>query len=388
MNDLALRNSSRSVLFILLTLSCGLSLTFSTRSAFAETPLNPQSAPSNAMVRSDDQRMNEPRIQAFSVEEVKRLAPGVDLNFSMYGTPGGQASLRIAGAIRNLTLIEIGAGEYEGTYTISAKDKIAARSQVTANLRVGNQITSEVLSESLQTGIGYHPKNQGANNLQIQHFSLDAPDELSAGNTLSFRLQANPNARVELTIAGVRGKVLLSETSQGEYVGDYLIRSRDRILPNSEVIAYVILQNRSISQRLGQSLLDKNSRSQANRSDNKRPVIPKVVCYNCGQVEAINVIETRGEGGYLGTIGGGVVGALLGSQIGGGNGRTAAQIAGAVGGAYAGRAIEGNSRKSRHFEVRVRLNNGATQTLGFANDPGLKVGDKVKIDNGRLVRTP
>ena len=331
-------------------------------------------------------RKIEPQIQAFYVDEVKRIAPGVELNFSVYGTPGGQASLRIAGATRNLILTEIDAGEYEGTYTISARDRIAARSQVTANLRLGNQVTSELLSESLQIGVGYHPKTDTANNLAIQNFRLDAPDDLSAGNALNFRLLGNSGARVELTIAGVRGKVLLAETSNGEYAGNYIIRSRDRITPNSEVIAYLIMRDRSISQHLGRSLIDKNAdRNNAQQANNGAP-IKKPICYNCGQVEAINVIETRGEGGYLGTIGGGVVGAILGSQVGGGNGRTAAQIAGAVGGAYAGRAIESNSRKTSHFEVIVRLQNGATQTLSFANNPGLQVGDQVKIDNGRLIR--
>lgn len=349
------------------------------------SPVHASSA-SQTPATSYANRKIDPQIQAFYVDEVKRIAPGVELNFSVYGTPGGQASLRIAGATRNLILTEIDAGEYEGTYTISARDRIAARSQVTANLRFGNQVTSEVLNESLQVGVGYHPKADTANNLAIQNFRLDAPDELSAGNSLNFRLLGNSGARVELTIAGVRGKVLLAETSNGEYAGNYIIRGRDRITPNSEVIAYLIMRDRSISQHLGRSLIDRNAdRNNPQQSNNGMPT-KKVACYNCGQIEAINVIETRGEGGYLGTIGGGVVGALLGSQVGGGNGRTAAQIAGAVGGAYAGRAIEGNSRKTSHFEVIVRLQNGATQTLSFANNPGLQVGDQVKIDNGRLIR--
>ncbi|MFD2271113.1 hypothetical protein ACFS07_08190 [Undibacterium arcticum] len=97
-----------------------------------------------------------PRIEGFNVDEVRRLAPGVELNFELYGTPGGVASLRIAGATRNLTLIEVEAGQYEGTYTISGRDNIAARSPVTANLRVGNQVASAVLTESLQVGVGQH----------------------------------------------------------------------------------------------------------------------------------------------------------------------------------------------------------------------------------------
>jgi outer membrane lipoprotein SlyB len=68
--------------------------------------------------------------------------------------------------------------------------------------------------------------------------------------------------------------------------------------------------------------------------------------------------------------------------VGQGNGRTAAQIAGALGGAYAGRALEGKSRASNHYEVVVRMHNGTAQTISFAAEPGFKVGDKVKISAG------
>nr|WP_315481042.1 glycine zipper 2TM domain-containing protein [uncultured Undibacterium sp.] len=327
-------------------------------------------------------RNSTPHIQAFYVNEVRRLAAGVDLNFSMYGTPGGQASLRIAGAARNLNLTEVASGEYEGTYTISSRDRIAARSQVTANLRVGNQVSSEVLNESLQIGVGYHAKNATSGNLSIQNFRLDASEDLDPGSNLAFYLSGNPGAKVELTIGGVRGKILMTESGKGEYAANYIIRNRDQITPKSEVVAYLNLHDRTVSQRLARGM--SASLAQVKLSS----PVKKPSCYNCGRVEAINIIETRGEGGYLGTIGGGVVGALIGSQVGGGNGRTAAQIAGAIGGAYAGRAIEGNSRKTSHFEVLVRLQNGATQTLSFANDPGVHVNDQVKIDNGRLIRNP
>jgi outer membrane lipoprotein SlyB len=339
-----------------------------------------QSPSANYQDRND--RNASPRIQTFYVDEVRRLGAGVDLNFSMYGTPGGQASLRIAGATRNLNLTEVGVGEYEGTYTISARDRIAARSQVTANLRVGNQVSSEVLNESLQIGVGYHPKNDVSGKLAIKNFRFDASEDLDPGSNLSFYLNGNPGARVELSISGVRGKVLMSESGSGEYAANYIIRSRDQITPRSEVIAYLSLRDRTISQQLARGLSGNISQVKST------PPIKKNNCYNCGRIDAINIIETRGEGGYLGTIGGGLAGALIGSQVGGGNGRTAAQIAGAIGGAYAGRAIEGNSRKTSHFEVVVRLQTGATQTLSFANDPGFHVNDQVKIDNGRLIRNP
>jgi hypothetical protein len=191
-----------------------------------------------------------PRIEGFQVDEVRRLAPGVELNFGIAGTPGSIATLRIAGATRNLTLVEIEAGRYEGTYTISRRDRIAARSPVTANLRIGNQVASAVLNESLQVGVGYHSA---------------------------------------------------------------------KAMPGSQ---------------------------------------PRIERFN---VEPI-------------------------ADLSGGNGRTAAQIAGAIGGAYAGRAIEGNARKSNHYEVLVRLDSGSTQTVTFPTEPSYRAGDKVKINDGVIVR--
>src|SRR4051794_4136967 len=38
------------------------------------------------------------RIEAFDVEEVARIAPGVDLAFTLFGTPGAEAQVRIDGA--------------------------------------------------------------------------------------------------------------------------------------------------------------------------------------------------------------------------------------------------------------------------------------------------
>ena len=100
-----------------------------------------------------------PVIRGFDVEEVRRLQPGVELNFNLYGTPGGRATLSIEGARRNLTLSETDPGVYEGTYTLGTRDRVTGNSAVTANLRLGNQVTSGVLSESLLRSVGSHARN-------------------------------------------------------------------------------------------------------------------------------------------------------------------------------------------------------------------------------------
>jgi outer membrane lipoprotein SlyB len=316
-----------------------------------------------------------PHIDGFSVDEVRRLIPGTELKFAIYGTPGGLATLRIAGTTRNLPLFEVETGQYEGSYTINRNDKIVARSPVTANLRVGNQVTSAILNESLQVGVGYHDNRsipgQGP---KIERFGVNAINELSPGNELNFTMSGTPDGKADIAIAGVKGKLFMQEGNAGEYATTYTIRTRDRIKANSAVTAKLRVGDRVTSARLNQNL--QNAAAPA-------PVAAHV-CRNCGTVEAVNLIEIRGDGSYLGSIGGGVVGALLGNQIGSGNGRTAATIAGAVGGVYAGRAIEGNSRRAHHYEVLVRFDNGASQTLSFATAPDYRVGDKVKVNNGVL----
>ena len=332
----------------------------------------------SAQAQSHNGAQMAPRIEVFNVDEVRRLVPGVELNFDIYGTPGGQASLHIDGAMRNVMLVEVEPGQYEGTYTINSRDKIAARSPVTANLRVGNQVSSLVLNESLQIGVGYHRQNV-AHGMQprIDRFNVTPVADLRSGNDLNFILQGTPGSKADVTINGVKGKILLPEVSRGEYASTYTIRNRDRIAPNSVVTANLRLGERVTSVVLGHNLRNASA-----------PVQVVHACFNCGTVEAVNRIEVKGEGGYLGAIGGGVLGAVLGNQVGGGNGRTAAQIAGALGGAYAGHAIEGQSRTTNHYEVLVRLENGTSQVVSFAVEPDLRVGDKVKINDGAIVRNP
>ncbi|MDB5948747.1 MAG: hypothetical protein JWR65_602 [Massilia sp.] len=325
-----------------------------------------------------------PVIRGFNVDEVRRLAPGVELNFDVYGTPGGRVYLQIAGANRNLQLTETEPGQYQGSYTIGNRDRISDNSSVTANLRVGNQVTSGVLRESLVTGVGRHDARRrgdlAAGQPRIERFDVQGSDDLRAGDDLNFVLHGTPGAKVDMMIAGTRGVFFLPEVRPGDYEGSYIIRRGDRIAPNTVVTANMRLNGRVATQTLGKSL----------RLVSTAPAgTPRVVryCTNCATVEAINVIEVNGDGNYIGTIGGGVVGALLGSQVGGGNGKTAAEIAGALGGAYVGRNIDrNNARQTRHFEVVIRFPNGGSQTVQYANDPGLRVGEKVKINEGVLTR--
>lgn len=108
-----------------------------------------------------------------------------------------------------------------------------------------------------------------------------------------------------------------------------------------------------------------------------------------GTVESIQMTPVTGSQGIgAGAIIGGVVGGVLGNQVGSGSGRTAATVAGAVGGALAGNEIEKrrDSAQRNQYQIGVRLDNGAYQTLVQDNIYDLQVGARVRIQNNTAYR--
>ena len=111
---------------------------------------------------------------------------------------------------------------------------------------------------------------------------------------------------------------------------------------------------------------------------------PKV-CRDCGTVSEIIPIEKKGESSGAGAVLGGIVGGVLGHQVGGGRGRDVATVAGALGGALVGNEIEKGKGSVAQWDVRVRLEDGTNKVVRFSSEPSWRVGDKVRIDNGRIV---
>jgi outer membrane lipoprotein SlyB len=111
----------------------------------------------------------------------------------------------------------------------------------------------------------------------------------------------------------------------------------------------------------------------------------RTACANCGVVQSVNAVQHKGEGGVVGMVGGGAVGALVGSQVGHGGGKVVAQVAGAAGGAYLGNEIQKKVTTTTHYEVVVRLENGDSQTVSYPSQPAFAVGSRVRVENGSLV---
>ena len=365
----------------------------------AALPLFTASMPLPAQAQDHPRaRALEPRIEGFNVNEVRRLDPGTELNFDLYGTPGGDATVRIDGATRNLRMTETTPGTYQGTYTIGVHDRIRPESSVSANLRVHGLVKTQVLAESIVRGPGRREhdgdrRGELAGVPRVETFDVRGSRDLGPGNELKFSVFGTPGARVDIQIAGTRGIFTLPEVRPGEYSGLYTIRRDDNIAPDASVTATIRANGRYSTATLGQPLLA------GGRIRDDRPAAggqwvpdraPERVadrgaryCTNCATVEAVNVVQ--GDAGVAGTLGGAAVGGLLGNQVGSGSGRTAATVAGAVGGAIAGRSIERNASHPR-YEVVVRYENGATQSVRYDNDPGFRVGEQVRVSDGVLTR--
>ncbi len=111
------------------------------------------------------------------------------------------------------------------------------------------------------------------------------------------------------------------------------------------------------------------------------------VCAECGVIDAINVVEQKGQGSGLGAAGGAVVGGLIGNQVGGGRGNTAATVVGAVGGALAGNEVEKRVKTTKQYNVSVRMDDGNFKTFTFDSAPGFAIGEKIKVVDGRLLKS-
>jgi|SRR6266571_5114308 len=114
----------------------------------------------------------------------------------------------------------------------------------------------------------------------------------------------------------------------------------------------------------------------------RNPVPPSSSCALCGTVESIRIVEVRDEGGGAGAAAGGSGG---GEQTVGGGG-TAVTLLGAEG-AIAGSEIEKNVKKRYAYRVTVRMDDGSFRTISLSSPPTLAVGDKVRVVEGKLVRT-
>ena len=89
------------------------------------------------------------------------------------------------------------------------------------------------------------------------------------------------------------------------------------------------------------------------------PATLAAVCLRCGQVVSVQAVQQAAPPTGVGAVAGGVLGAVVGNQVGKGNGRAAATLLGAVGGGYVGHKVEERTRTHTVYQIAVRMDDGS-----------------------------
>ena len=106
-------------------------------------------------------------------------------------------------------------------------------------------------------------------------------------------------------------------------------------------------------------------------------------------IEYLPVGSTAPHSGIIGAVVGGLAGAALGSVVGAGAGRTAATVLGGVAGATVGNQIGRNhegATTQAGYRITMQTEGGAIRTFEVPATGDLRVGDRVRVDNGVIYR--
>jgi outer membrane lipoprotein SlyB len=82
---------------------------------------------------------------------------------------------------------------------------------------------------------------------------------------------------------------------------------------------------------------------------------------------------------------GGIIGAIVGNQVGGGTGRAVATVAGGIGGAVIGNNVEKN-RQDNYYQINIRMDGGGYQVVHQSDIGNLRSGDRIRIADGHAYR--
>lgn len=114
------------------------------------------------------------------------------------------------------------------------------------------------------------------------------------------------------------------------------------------------------------------------------PAYGSNTCADCGTVNSVTQRQTAGKANVAGAVIGAVVGGVAGHQFGSGKGNTAATAGGAVVGGIVGSQV-GKDAGTTAYDVVIRMDNGATQTMTVAATGGLHTGSRVRISGNQIM---
>lgn len=106
-----------------------------------------------------------------------------------------------------------------------------------------------------------------------------------------------------------------------------------------------------------------------------------------GKVSSIDVVSASSRTSGGGAVLGAVLGAVVGRQIGSGSGRDVATGLGAIGGAVIGNTVEARRKgEADVYRISVQLDNGSVVQFDYQRIDDLRVGDRVRLQDGQLHR--
>jgi outer membrane lipoprotein SlyB len=116
------------------------------------------------------------------------------------------------------------------------------------------------------------------------------------------------------------------------------------------------------------------------------------LCGTCGRIESVQAVQQAAPASGVGAVAGGVLGAVVGNQVGKGSGRTAATVLGAVGGGYVGHKVEERTRTQTVYQLTVRMDDGSTRRFTRSQPtavgtPIVLQGKGFRTDDGAASRT-
>lgn len=232
-----------------------------------------------------------PVIEQFYVESDEQLVPGSKITFTVEGTPGAKASVRIGGIARRIPLKEVEEGVYEGSYTMRSGDQISASTTARATLQRRNRSTSALLRESLGATVGAVagaavsvPGTVLPGVVGIESFSATPVDRIEPGAELVFTMNATPGGQATFSIEGVAKDIPMRELNAGQYVGSYTVRRSDKISPTSRVSGMLAVAGRTLRTNLSQSLV----------IEARRPVIGNLLPKDGDTVSSSGTVSVSG----------------------------------------------------------------------------------------------
>ena len=212
-----------------------------------------------------------PEISNFQVNLSDQLAPGSEVDFTLEGTPRGQASVRLSGINRTIALREVDSGVYEGSYTLSRRDRLSPNPTARATLRVRklSTVTTQALAGDAPA-VASRPVPVPApaavpapapapapatGVLAIERFTVAPVARIEPGAELRFAALGTPGMRASFTIDGVVRDVAMPEVRPGRYEGAYTIRRNDNFPPSLSIVATLEGGGQATRSRLNQALL-------------------------------------------------------------------------------------------------------------------------------------